>query len=101
MIIVSQDKEEIINFDNMTRVYITFDEDDDYVCIRTETVDSLYEDLGYYKTEARAKEVLQEIVKQKAIFEFFKNVPETTQIVLAEDFKEANEIFDTYEMPTE
>ena len=63
MIIVSQDKEEIINFDNMTRVYITFDEDDDYVCIRTETVDSLYEDLGYYKTEARAKEVLQEIIK--------------------------------------
>lgn len=63
MIIVSQDKEEIINFDNMTRVYITFDEDDDDVCIRTETVDSLYEDLGYYKTEARAKEVLKEIWK--------------------------------------
>ena len=60
MIIVSQDKEKIINFDNMTQVYITFDEDDDYVCIRTETVDSLYEDLGYYKTEERAKEVLQD-----------------------------------------
>ena len=64
MLIVNQDKEEIINFDNMTRVYITFDEDDDYVCIRTETVDSLYEDLGYYKTEARAKEVLQEIINK-------------------------------------
>lgn len=63
MIIVSQDKGKIINFDNMTRVYITFDEGDDDVCIRTETVDSLYEDLGYYKTEERAKEVLQEIVK--------------------------------------
>ena len=63
MIIVSQDKEKIINFDNMTRVYITFDEDDDDVCIRTETVDSLFEDLGYYKTEERAKEVLQEIVQ--------------------------------------
>ena len=64
MIIVSQDKGKIINFDNMTQVYITFDEDDDYVCIRTETVDSLYEDLGYYKTEARAKEVLQEIISK-------------------------------------
>lgn len=63
MIIVSQDKEEIINFDNMTRVYITFDEGDDDVCIRAETVDSLYEDLGYYETEERAKEVLQEIIK--------------------------------------
>ncbi len=61
MIIVSQGKGKIINFDNMTRVYITFDKGDD-VCIRTETVDSLYEDLGYYKTEERAKEVLQEIV---------------------------------------
>ena len=63
MIIVSQDKGKIINFDNMTRVYINFDEGDDDVCIRTETVDSLYEDLGYYKTEARAKEVLQEIIE--------------------------------------
>ena len=61
MIIVSQDKGKIINFDNMTQVYITFDEGDDDVCIRTETVDSLYEDLGYYKTGERAKEVLQEI----------------------------------------
>ena len=64
MIIVSQDKGKIINFDNMTRVYITFDEGDDDVCIRTETVDSLYEDLGYYKTEERAKKVLQEIVQK-------------------------------------
>lgn len=64
MIIVSQDKGKIINFDNMTRVYITFDEGDDDVCIRTETVDSLYEDLGYYKTEARAKKVLQEIAQK-------------------------------------
>lgn len=63
MIIVSQDKGKIINFDNMTQVYITFDEDDD-VCIRTETVDSLYEDLGYYKTEERAKEVLAEIAQK-------------------------------------
>lgn len=62
MIIVSQDKGKIINFDNMTQVYITFDEGDD-VCIRTKTVDSLYEDLGYYKTEGRAKEVLGEIIE--------------------------------------
>ena len=62
MIIVSQDKWKRINFDHMTRVYITFDEGDD-VCIRIETVDSLYEDLGYYKTEGRAKEVLAEITE--------------------------------------
>ncbi len=72
MIIVSQDKGKIINFDNMTRVYITFDEGDDDVCIRTETVDSLYEDLGYYKTEERAKEVLQEIIRAYTCWENFK-----------------------------
>ena len=63
MLIISQDKGKIINFDNMTRVYINFDEGDDDVCIRTETVDSLFEDLGYYKTEERAREVLQEIIE--------------------------------------
>lgn len=59
----------------------------------------MFDVLGKYDTEERAKEILQEIVKQKAIFEFFKNVPERTQILLANDFKEDNEIFDTYEMP--
>lgn len=63
MSIISQDKGKIINFDNMTWVYINFDEGDDDVCIRTETVDSLFEDLGYYKTEERAREVLQEIIE--------------------------------------
>ena len=82
MIIVSQDKEKIINFDNMTRVYITFDEGDDDVCIRAETVDSLFEDLGYYKTEGRAKEVLQEIVKTYVLTEQYKVEDERTRINL-------------------
>lgn len=90
MIIVSQDKEEIINFDNMTRVYITFDEDDDYVCIRTETVDSLYEDLGYYKTEERAKEVLQEIISKYKTTLYNSKTNETVV-----------NIPKVYEMPTE
>lgn len=82
MIIVSQDKGKIINFDNMTRVYITFDEGDDDVCIRIETVDSLYEDLGYYKTEERAKEVLQEIVRIYVLTEQYKVEDERTRIKL-------------------
>ena len=64
MIIVSQDKKKIINFDNLTQVYITrCEEDNTGYFIRFETVDSLYEDLGEYSTEDRAKEVLQEIIK--------------------------------------
>ena len=79
MVIVSQDKGKIINFDNMTQVYITFDEGDDDVYIRTETVDSLYEDLGYYKTEARAKEILQEIVEKYSSYLELKGGPAILQ----------------------
>ena len=64
MIIVSQDKEKIVNFDNLTQIYITQDEEKTATFIRYETVDSLYDDLGEYKTEERAKEVLQEIVSK-------------------------------------
>ena len=62
MIIVSQDKTKIVNFDNLTQIYITQDEEKTATFIRYETVDSLYDDLGQYKTEERAKEVLQEII---------------------------------------
>ena len=62
MIIVSQDKKRIVNFDNLTQVYITHcEEDNTGYFIRFETVDSLYEDLGEYATEERAKEILLDI----------------------------------------
>ena len=64
MIIVSQDKTKMVNFDNLTQVYITQDEEKIACFIRFETVDSLYDDLGEYKTEERAKEVLQGIVSK-------------------------------------
>ena len=62
MIIVSQDKDNITNFDNLTQVYITQDEEEKAYFIRFETVDSLYEDLGEYDTEERAEEILRDIV---------------------------------------
>ena len=64
MIIVSQDKTKIVNFDNLIQIYITQDEEETANFIRYESVDSLYEDLGEYKTEERAKEVLQEIISK-------------------------------------
>ena len=63
MIIISQNKDKIVNFDNLTQVYIIQDEEKTAYFIRFETVDSLYDNLGEYKTEERAKEVLQEIIK--------------------------------------
>ena len=64
MIIVSQDKTKIVNFDNLTQIYITQDEEETAFFIRYETVDSLYDDLGEYKTEKRAKTILSAIGKE-------------------------------------
>lgn len=67
MIIVSQNKKEIVNIDNVTRIFIEdFSEDGDGFGIGADTnsAESQYWDLGYYETEERAKEVLQEIIKK-------------------------------------
>ena len=72
MIIVSQDKTKIVNFDNLIQIYITQDEEEKANFIRYESVDSLYEDLGEYKTEERAKEVLQEIIARHGNWENMK-----------------------------
>ena len=72
MIIVSQDKTKIVNFDNLIQIYITQDEEETANFIRYESVDSLYEDLGEYKTEERAKEVLREIITRHGNWENMK-----------------------------
>lgn len=97
MIIVSQDKEKIVNFDNLTQVYITQDEEETAYFIRFETVDSLYDDLGKYETEERAKEVLQEIYKNYADFELIRCIEDNFQQHLIVGNK--NKYFDIYEMP--
>lgn len=97
MIIVSQDKEKIVNFDNLTQVYITQDEEETAYFIRFETIDSLYDDLGEYDTEERAKEVLQEIYKNYADFELIKYINDNFQQHLIVGNK--NKYFDIYEMP--
>ena len=65
MIIVSQDKSTIVNFDNVEIIWI-----DDNVLDKTEPMFKINADtgetgveLGEYKTEERAKEVLAEIVR--------------------------------------
>ncbi len=65
MVIASQDKKQIINLDNITRIFIAdFSEDGDGFGIGADTnsAESQVWDLGYYKTEERAKEVFKEII---------------------------------------
>ena len=62
MIIVSQDKDNVINYDNVKSLWI-----DDNVLDKTNTTFHINADddfLGEYKTEERAKEVLKEIVEK-------------------------------------
>lgn len=59
MIIVSQDKDNVINYDNVKSLWI-----DDNVLDKTNTTFHINADedfLGEYETEERAKEVLKEI----------------------------------------
>ena len=59
MIIVSQDKDKIINYDNVQLLWIN-----EHILNKTIKTFYIYADhdfLGEYKTEERAKEVLQEI----------------------------------------
>ena len=90
MLIVNQDRDKIVNFGNLTQVYITQDEEKIAYFIRFETVDSLYDDLGKYETEERAKEVLQEIVSKYKTTLYNSKTNETVVNVPK-----------VYEMPTE
>lgn len=66
MIIVKQDKKGIVNFNNVTDIYIDKEDDGDrhfVFHIPVSNIDGL-DILGIYETEERAKEVLQEIIER-------------------------------------
>lgn len=69
MIIVSQDKETIINFENITRISIMPPAEEGY---KYSIAINGCLDLGYYKTKERAKEVLQEIITRHGNWENMK-----------------------------
>lgn len=95
MIIINQERTKIINFEKITEITASGTK----ILVGDDIFVPKGEEIATYETEERAKEILQEIVKQKSIFEYFKNVPERTQNLIAKDFIEDNKIFDIYEMP--
>lgn len=60
MIIVSQEKDEIVNFDKIESIWLSTDGEGRFTIEATADTNST---LGRYETEERAKEVLQEIIK--------------------------------------
>lgn len=63
MIIVSQDRRMIINFDNIVGIVIRKNTDENLYQVQCKSENEKNKRiLGKYKTEERAKEVLQEII---------------------------------------
>lgn len=78
MIIVSQDKVANINYNNIEAIYMLKKDDKIEINVRGN-----YDyTIGKYKTEERAKEVLQEIVKAYVLTEQYKVEDERTRIKL-------------------
>lgn len=85
MLIVSQDKYKVINFNNIS--VIAINEHD----IEGETTDGIVITIGTYKTVKRAKEVLQEIIQAYKDCNYYSLV-ETGKGFIINDF---------YQMPEE
>lgn len=85
MIIVSQDKSEIINFDKVQNIYVS----GRFISLKFELNNN--EVIGTYETEERAKEVLKEIL------EAYKNCNYYSLSQMGNGFV----INDYYEMPEE
>ena len=106
MIIVSQDKETIVNFDNIVTLYVIKDciseiKGLDGYNIDYSTNDEINIVIATYKTEERAKEVLQEIIQTRNNFEYYKYADESKRNEVDSYMKTKYKFFDTYEMPLE
>lgn len=73
MIIISQDKETIINFESITRISIIPPVEQDY---KYSIAINGCLDLGYYKTKERAEEILRDIAHWYEIDAKVYNMPE-------------------------
>lgn len=95
MIIVNQNEDEFVNFDNIMCVNITDCEEDGWLISAGFIVgrDDNYRELGYYKTEKRAKTVLQEIVNKYKEYVKVQNN--------SHDVRQVTTIPTVYEMPKE
>lgn len=98
MIIINQDKTGIFNFEKIFILYVDnwsnekFETEPNCFCIKAEksSDNMIYAILGEYKTEERAKEVLQEIVSK---YKTTLYNPKTNETVV--------NVPKVYEMPTE
>lgn len=101
MIIVNQNKDEFLNFDNIMDVNISDCQEEGYLISAGFIVgrDDNYRELGYYATEERAKEIKKEIITAYSNFSYFKNATKEGKNYMINLLKHKYEQFDVYEMP--
>lgn len=97
MIIVSQNKRNAINLDNVTVIGILEIEKK----IKIAFNNKIELTIGEYKTKERAEEILEDINHYRAIFEYYKYSPDDIKDDIASKFITEDVMFDTYEMPEE
>ena len=103
MNIVSQDKETIVNYENIEAIGIgcPLENNEGKFLILVNTSSDNQYTIAKYNTEERAKEVLQKIKQTKSDFEYYKYADESKRNELDSFMKTKYKFFDTYEMPKE
>lgn len=73
MVIINQNEDEIVNFDNIMNICMTDCDEDGYGIFAGFIVgrDDNYRELGIYKTKERAQEVLKEITSAYSDFQYY------------------------------
>lgn len=99
MIIMSQDKTEIINFNNIESIWICSDEEGIFTIEATADTNT---SLGEYKTEERAKEILIGIMASYQANKILEcTYGSIAQNQIADKFLESGVLPFKYEMPKE
>lgn len=95
MIIITQDKKQIVNFNNTEIIFLKQNE----VWYQGAYAEGYQ--LGRYLTEKRAKEVLTQIVHRYSAVEMYKIADEQTKNAIAQIYIEKEITPYTFEMPEE
>ena len=106
MIIVSQDKDVIVNFDNVVSVYVIRDALSEEKGLENYNIDYSTNDeinivIGTYATKERAKEILKMIVSAYQSYKLFQCTNNAIQEEIAKKYQEFSIIPFKFEMPQE
>lgn len=95
MVIVNQNRDEIINFEKMNNIYVS-KSGEVRACANME--DCVYV-LGKYESEERVKEVLKGIYSSYSLEQIFKRADRDIQDQIAKKYEDAGIILFVFQMP--